>query len=428
MQKNLNLFVLTLLCCLGSGGCGAAADTPSDHSGSSGSSWWGFLAFLLFVLLPTVVTLVAIWLQKRDKRIAEFISEYPHLATILRSVRHLLGPTCLAYVEHPIVRFALRPFLFYMCFVFSGVISFSLFVGDRAANSGFLSFMAFTLWFILLFGFTCFSRWSKFYGYSRCWLYWRNGTVVGPFSMRQLIQLYSSEKLNSDTPVRQIKDSEWYVGVPLEGRPHRLLYGLLWGGLALIVGFPLCMGMFGHVKGRTLSVDQIFRELEPEEVGRLHGLTDQQMMNAGLIRVAAAVGEYVPNPFEDNAGRIGRALDEGFDMLTSRAEKAQNRTLGFTALIVLLAAAGGAASAPVPIQLIKERQMEVQRRTSLDENMPTNGTQGIAIGKDMDAMIMIIAIVAGATICIACLLAFMDAKKHSNALFKELESDGTNIR
>lgn len=361
MQKNLILFVLTLLCCLGSGGCGTAADTSFDHSsGHSGnpSAFWGGLAFLFFVLLPSIGILVAAWLQKRNKRIAEAISKYPLLVTAIHVVRRLLGPACVGYTEHPVIRWIVMPFVFLIWFWLSGFFS-GILSGLKDNDTAFCVFIFPTLWFVQVLGFICLSRWYRYGRYALLWLYWRNGTVVGPFSKKQLVHFFRSKQIAPDTPIRQVKDPEWCAGVLLDEAPRRLQRGLFFGVLGLFIGFPLCFELFGHAKGRSLTMNQLFRELDPVEVGYLHGLTKQQMINAGVIRVAAAVGEYVPNPFEGNASRFGKALDEGFDVMTKRVERAQNRTLGFTALIALLAAAGGAALAPVPTQLIKERRIEV---------------------------------------------------------------------
>jgi hypothetical protein len=219
------------------------------------------------------------------------------------------------------------------------------------------------VWIIPLsvFGIECWLR------YRRRWYYWRGGGEIGTFSAYQLNQLYKTGQIDSKTPIRQVKDDGWYTGLAMEDPPRRIGRGLCYGLLAGLVGFFLSYALCGHVQGRYLSAEQLFREPTPIEIGTMMGLTYEQMREAGLIRLGLEVGSVVPSPLAPGAGRMAEHIDHSYNLMVQKVERAKTLTLGGTALLALLGAAGGAITAIGRARIIKERRVVIKKRDARGE-------------------------------------------------------------
>jgi hypothetical protein len=204
-------------------------------------------------------------------------------------------------------------------------------------------------------------RWLR---YRQRWYYRSADGEVGPLSDYQFGQLYKTGQITPQTPIRQVKDKGWHTGVAVEDPPRRFARGLVCGIVALFVGFPLCFGLFGHVRGGNyLRIDELVGELNPVRVGYLNGLTETQMKQMGLIRTGVLIGEIAPTPWAPAASQAADYIDRSYDLMLKRVERAQNLTLGGTALLVFLSATGSAVTARARVRIINERQVVIKSGT-----------------------------------------------------------------
>jgi hypothetical protein len=197
--------------------------------------------------------------------------------------------------------------------------------------------------------------------YRKRWYYRRGGSEVGTFSASQLNQLYKTGQIDSNTPIRQVKDDGWHTGIATEDPPWRLVRGLICGMLALFPGFLLCYGLFGHVRGNYLAPDDLFGEVTPVRIGYLNGLTQEQMEEVGLIRMGALVGEIAPSPFAPGAKQVANYIDTGYEVMVKKVERARTLTLGGAALFTVLGFFGGAATAKGRVRIYKERRVTFKK-------------------------------------------------------------------
>lgn len=204
--------------------------------------------------------------------------------------------------------------------------------------------------------------------YRNRWYYWRGGNEVGTFSAGRLNQLFKTGQIDTKTPIRQVKDDGWHTGVFLEDPPRRVVRGLTFGILALMVGFPLCFGLFGHVRGfdqqtRYLGLDAVFIGPSDADMRSLSGLTREQMIELLGTRFALEAGAMA----WPRLGRLADGVDEGLVKFQQRVESARIHVLVGTVLLTMLGAIGGAVTAKPRPQIIKERRVVFKKRHAESE-------------------------------------------------------------
>lgn len=262
---------------------------------------------------------------------------------------------------HPILRLVLYPAVILIVLPLCMILMFVTEPGQGRPDRGSLPNL---VWITTLLSLFALDGWLTY----RCrWHYWRGGTEIGTFSASQLNQLYKTGQIDSKTPIRQVKDDGWHTGLALEEPPRRLVKGSVYGMLALFLGFPLCFGLFGHVQGNYLRVDQLFGELDPVQIGYLNGLTKGQMQQMGLVRAGVLVGEITPTPWAPAAEQAANYIDRSYDRMERKVERAQSLTLGGTTLLALLGTTVGAVTARGRARIIKERRVKITKRNSSGE-------------------------------------------------------------
>lgn len=244
--------------------------------------------------------------------------------------------------------------------------------GDRHDGSPFFGVLMALLFFVgLPLALLGVSIWWR---YRHRWYYWR-GNDVGTFSARQLHQLYKEGKIDSQTPIRQVKDDGWNTGVTIEEAPRRIRWGVRFALLTALFAFPVGLLVFGQVRGldgnsRGLKLEHLLVSPGKYDLIALSGLTEEQLRQVALTRLGLEVGAAVPNPLSSGAERLGDRMDQQWDGFLERVDAARRRVWTIWALLVLIGGSIGAATAKGPVKVLKEGRVVTKNRGATPESKP----------------------------------------------------------
>ena len=161
------------------------------------------------------------------------------------------------------------------------------------------------------------------------WWLLRNGTPLGPFSIRHLGQLSDKKEITPDNQLGKSREGPWSTFMVCANPPRRLRQGILGGILGLILGVFLgCFAGFVFT-GKWIGLDYL--------VSNPSKSTARKVVDAAArIGEAGAKSSRVPGVAE-----VGGAAGEGYRMLQEGSDYEQiSRAFNIARIVTFLSVLG----------------------------------------------------------------------------------------